>query len=178
MAEEKKNGNNLFPKVQRSITDFLLDQEGNIPRNKILTVGSMMVLLTVLMAQDAFAKHSSHSSHKSHSSHSSGSGGHSSHESHVSHVSHSSHVSGEHSAHSSSTHSSTADTQSPVPPYSGGEATPSAINIQPPQIPQPNVVQDVLPNLSSAAPVVPDSGTTPDFAGATQEMGYFFGEKI
>lgn len=177
MTGEKKNGNELFPKIQRNITSFLLDQEGNIPRNKILTVGSMMILLTVLFAQDAFAKHSSHSSHsshRSHSSHSSGSGGgHSSHESHVSHISHSSHVSGEHSSHSSA-----AATQTPVPPYSSGEAIPSAIDIQPPQIPQTNIVQDVLPNLSGAAPVVLDSGTTPDFAESTQEMGYIFGEKI
>ncbi len=174
MAEEKKNGNNMFPQIQRNITNFLLDQEGNIPRNKILTVGSMMILLTVMLAQDTFAKHSSHSSHKSHSSHSSGAGGgHGSHESHVSHISHSSHVSGEHSSHSSA-----ALTQTPVPPYSSGEMTPSIIEIQPPQIPQANIVQDVLPNLSSAAPVVPGSGAAPDFEGSTQEMGYFFGEKI
>lgn len=90
--------NNIFPKVKREISSFLTDQEGNIPRSKILTVGSMVILLGIVFAQDVFAAHRSHSSHSSHRSHSSGSGGHSSHESHVSH---SSHVSGS-GSHSSS----------------------------------------------------------------------------
>lgn len=167
MANEKKDGNNLFPKIQRDISNFLLDQEGNIPRSKILTVGSMMILLSVLLAQDAFAKHTSHSSHRSHSSHSSHSSGsgnwHSSHESHVSHQSHASHSSSEHSSHSSSTY-----TPSSPSPGSGDttpsiEPVPTVMEIAPPQIPQPNQVPASLPNLSSAAPVAPDSGSTPDF---------------
>lgn len=97
-----------FPKLPKSITNFLTEEEGSISRNKILAVGSLMVIMTVLMAPDVYAKHSSHSSHRSHSSGSSHRSGHSSHESHVSHSSssHSSHSSSVHSSHSSSTHNS------------------------------------------------------------------------
>ena len=35
----------LFPHIRRAIFDFIEDQEGNVPRNKILTVGSMMLIL-------------------------------------------------------------------------------------------------------------------------------------
>ena len=79
-----------FPHIQDSITNFLYDEEGNIPRNKVLTIGAMMIVLGILMSDEAFAGHRSHSSHRSHashSSHSSGSGGHSSHQSHASHTS-------------------------------------------------------------------------------------------
>lgn len=97
----------IIPQVRNSIEQFLYEEEGKITRNKVLTVGSMMLIMGLLFATDVFAEHSSHrshSSHKSHSSHSSGSSGsgHSSHESHVSHSSHSSHSSGDgHSSHSS-----------------------------------------------------------------------------
>ena len=92
----------IVPKIKRSIEDFLYEEEGNITRNKILSVGSMVIIMGVLLATDAFAGHSSHRSHSSHKSHSS----HSSHKSHSSHSSgsyHSSH--GSHSSHSN-THSS------------------------------------------------------------------------
>lgn len=212
MDEEKKSGSELFPKIQRDISNFLFDEEGNILRSKILTVGSMMVLLSVFLAQDAFAKHTSHSSHKSHSSHSShSSGSHSSsHSSHVSHQSHSSHASSthssNHSSHISSTHIVTPDggtsTNPSTPSGSSGTASsaatpgttttpsspgtgttpnsstatgspsttvpivdslPAAMEIAPPQIPQPNQVPSVLPNLTSAIPLAPDAGVTPDF---------------
>ena len=77
-----------FPHVEQKIEDFLYDEEGNIPVGKVLTIGSMILILGLLMADDAFAAHRSHSSHSSHSSHQSGySGGHSSHTSHASHQS-------------------------------------------------------------------------------------------
>lgn len=97
--------NAIFPHVKRAISDFLNDEEGNIPRNKVLTIGPMLIILGILFADDAFAKHSSHRSHSSHSSHSSGSSG--AHSSHVSHESHTSHTSstGTHS-NSHSSHSS------------------------------------------------------------------------
>lgn len=77
-----------FPHVEKKIEDFLYDEEGNIPVGKVLTIGSMILILGLLMADDAFAAHRSHSSHSSHSSHQSGySGGHSSHVSHASHQS-------------------------------------------------------------------------------------------
>ena len=90
----------LFPQLKRSIENYLTEEEGNISRNKLLKIGSMVLLMGILFMQDAFAAHRSHSSHESHSSHSSGYSGHSSHESHVSHSSHSSGSDG-YSSHSS-----------------------------------------------------------------------------
>ena len=81
-----------FPKLTQSLVDYIYDQEGNISRNKMLTVGSMIMLLSILYSTDVFARHSSHRSHSSHKSHSSGTSGY--HSSHVSHQSHTSHSSG------------------------------------------------------------------------------------
>ena len=97
-----------FPQIQKSISNYLYEEEGNITRNQLLMVGSMAVIMSVLFVLDADAGHSSHRSHSSHSSHSSGYSSHSSHVSHTSHTSsagHSSHSSGGHSSHSSSSHS-------------------------------------------------------------------------
>ena len=82
----------LFPKFQKRIEDLIEDEEGNIPGNKLLVLGTMVIVLGAILSTEAFAKHSSHKSHSSHSSHSSGSS--SDHSSHVSHESHSSHESG------------------------------------------------------------------------------------
>mgnify|MGYP001034554964 CR=1 FL=1 len=105
--------NKLNP-IFQSISDFLYEEEANIDRKKIISIGTLLCLATILMATDVMAKHSSHRSHSSHSSHSSGgssyhSSSHGSHQSHISHTSHessqlhSSHASGSstHSAHSS-----------------------------------------------------------------------------
>ena len=89
-----------FPEIKKSIQNYLYEEEGNITRNKLLMVGSLAVVMSVLFALDAEAGHRSHSSHSSHRSSSHGSG----HESHVSHQSHQSHQSG--SGHSSSSHGS------------------------------------------------------------------------
>ena len=83
-----------FPEIQKSIQNYLYEEEGNITRNKLLMVGSLAVVMSVLFAMDASAAHASHSSHGSHGSHSSHSSS-----SHASHASHESHV-------SSTTHSS------------------------------------------------------------------------
>lgn len=94
-----------FPEIKKSIQNYLYEEEGNITRNKLLMVGSLAVIMSVLFALDAEAGHRSHSSHSSHRSSSHGSG----HGSHVSHQSHQSHQSGSgHSSHSSghSSHSS------------------------------------------------------------------------
>ena len=53
----------IFPKVRKGIEDFLYDEEGNIPRNKLLVLSTMIVLLGILYAEDAFAAHRSHRSH-------------------------------------------------------------------------------------------------------------------
>ena len=87
----------IFPHINEGIENFLFDEEGNIPRSKIIAIGSMLVVMGILMTEDIYAAHRAHSSHRSHSPHGSGS---SSHSSHYTHSSHSSHVSSTHSTHS------------------------------------------------------------------------------
>lgn len=126
-----KKDNAIFPHIKKSVETFLHDQEGNIPRNKVLTVGSMLLILGIIMADDALAAHRSHSSHSSHSSHRSGSGGHVSHESHSSHVSGESHGNhSNHSSHSSSSHSN-AVPHSNVAPHSNAAPHSSHSNTAP-----------------------------------------------
>ena len=101
----------VFPHLQRSIADFLNDEEGNIPRNKVLAIGSMMIVLGVLFADNALAAHRSHSSHRSHTSSRGGgstrSSYHESHQSHQSHQSHTSSTGGGHSNSAPATHRNT-----------------------------------------------------------------------
>lgn len=136
----------IFPHIKKAVTDFVYDQEGNIPRSKVLTIGSMLLVLGILLTDDAFAGHSSHkshSSHASHSSHSSGSSGyHSSHASHTSHTSGSTH-SNSHSSHSSSTVYASTPTPTPTPHSSHNNAAPSLA---------------ALNDIKS-----PDTGTVPTF---------------
>lgn len=96
----------IFPSIKRPIQDFINDEEATIPRGKLLAVGSLMVVLSVILSVDAAAKHTSHKSHSSHSSSSY-------HRSHVSHTSHRS-GHGSHSSHSNthSSHSSHSNTHS------------------------------------------------------------------
>ena len=78
----RKLFNELENVKQHSISDFLFDEEASIPRGKLLSVGSLMVVLTVTLGiQDASAYHSSHSNYFYPN--------HSSHASHASHASHS-----------------------------------------------------------------------------------------
>ncbi len=56
-----------FPDIPKSISDYLYEEEGNITRNKLLMVGSMAVIMSVLFALEADAGHGSHVSHGSHS---------------------------------------------------------------------------------------------------------------
>lgn len=140
-----------FPEIQKSIQNYLYEEEGNITRNKLLMVGSLAVLMSVLFALDASAGHSSHRSHSSHSSHSSGShsSGHSSHTSHQSHTSsttHSSHASSTHSSHSSSAAHSNVSTSTPAPAPAPTPVYPDVLTPQQtyntpdlPLVPQPAV---------------------------------------
>ncbi len=58
--------NELASVTQHSISDFLLDEEASIPKGRLFTIGSLMVVLAcTLGVQDAFAWHTSHSSHSS-----------------------------------------------------------------------------------------------------------------
>lgn len=98
MNEEK------YPFLEKLLSDFLYEEEANISRNKVIAVGTVLALATLIWTAEVFAKHSSHSSHSSHGSH----GSHSSHtsgayhRSHVSHISHTSHTSSvDHSSHAS-----------------------------------------------------------------------------
>ena len=155
--------NELFPSVKRSIQDFINDEEATIPRGKLLAIGSLMLVLSVILGVDAAAKHTSHRSHSSHSSssyhrshvshtsHRSGHGSHSSHSNHGSHSnthgSHSSH-SNTHSSHSS--HSSTAvtTTKPAVTTTSTPATTTTAATVSKPvlsSIPSPAAIADVSP---------------------------------
>lgn len=116
------NSDNLFPAIKRGIEKLIEDQEGNVPSNKLLMLGSMIIVLGSVLFVDALAAHSSHSSHSSHVSHSSHSSSststythsnHGSHESHVSHVSHTSHSNT--SSHSNSLYSAEGDVQYSAP---------------------------------------------------------------
>lgn len=110
----------LFPVFQKSISNLIEDEEGNIPSNKLLMLGTLIIVLGSFFSMDAFAahrSHSSHSSHSSHRSHSSGShGNHSNHGSHISHTSHVSHTSHSNSAsHSNSLYSAEGDVKYSAP---------------------------------------------------------------
>ena len=62
----KKFFNELPNVTKHSISDFLLDEEVSIPKGKLFTIGSLMVVLAcTLGVQDAFGWHTSHSSHSS-----------------------------------------------------------------------------------------------------------------
>lgn len=87
----------IFPTIHRKIDSFIEDEEGNIPAGRLLTIGTLIVLLSSILSMTTFAGHSSHRSHSSHSSHSSSS----THRSHVSHTSHKNSHSNSHGSHSS-----------------------------------------------------------------------------
>ena len=53
--------NDFFPKLERSLEDFLYEEEGNITRNKMVMVGSLVLVLSLLMYDEVFAGHRSHS---------------------------------------------------------------------------------------------------------------------
>ena len=87
-----------FPKIKRAIYDFIDDEDGNITRGKLVTIGAMVLIMSIMSGMEAFAAHGSHKSHGSHSSHSSTSyvrdhSNHASHSDHGSHASHASHTS-------------------------------------------------------------------------------------
>ena len=56
----------LFPTIKKSIDDLINDEEGNIPRGKLVMLGSTIMLMGMIMGIDVFAAHSSHRSHSSH----------------------------------------------------------------------------------------------------------------
>ena len=110
----------VFPHVKQSVENFLFDEEGNIPRSKILTIGSMIIVLSMLLTEKVFAAHRTHSSHRTHSTHrthsSHRSNGHTTHYTHSTHSTHGTHAnshSNTHATHNShTTHSTHANTHS------------------------------------------------------------------
>lgn len=118
------NVEEMFPKFKKNISDLIEDEEGNIPGNKLLMLGTMIVVLGSMMQMDAVqAVHGSHKSHTSHQSGSSGSHGNATHSSHRSHSSHSSHSN--HSNHASHSNG-TSGTYTGSGSFAGGSSSNSA----------------------------------------------------
>lgn len=132
----------LFPHIKKAVEDFLIDQEGNIPRGKVLSVGSMLLILSILMADEALAAHGSHKSHSSHTSHlSSYTAVYQSHASHKSHTSHRSHMS-----RATTLQPSVAPSPTPVPKHSShGNAVPSRAALSDIKSPDAGIVLPKLP---------------------------------
>ena len=143
----KDNDKGLFPTIHKTIESFIEDDEASIPAGRLLTIGTLVVLLSSILSMTAFAGHSSHRSHSSHSSHSSTSthrshvshsshrNSHSNHSNHASHSSHASHTNhsnahsshGSHASHSSHTSHSNTSTHSNSNYSLGGDyGTPTA----------------------------------------------------
>lgn len=140
-----------FPEIKKSIQNYLYEEEGNITRNKLLMVGSLAVVMSVLFALDAEAGHRSHSSHSSHRSSSHGSG-------HESHVSHQSHQSGSgHSSHSSSSHSSHSSGSAAHNNTSAAATTPTYPEVLVPQQTHDTPAMGTLP--VPAIPALPDTAS-------------------
>lgn len=126
---DNKENKELFPTIKRSIENYIDDQEGNISRKKMLSIGAMMILMTTFFTIDAFAAHRSHSSHSSHRSHSS----HSSHTSAANHYSHASHSNAAHANYQPAPVQTPTPTPEPTPiPHS------NHVNIAVPTIKVPN----------------------------------------
>ena len=147
------NNESKFPKIQKSITDFIKDEDGNITRNKLLSIGTMVVVLSAILSIDVYAKHGSHSSHSSTSyvrGHSNSHSSHSNfHSSHASHTSHSNTV-----AHSNSNYSAGGDYTVPTAP------TASAITNEAIKVPVQNNFEIPIPDHNITIPSVqalPDS---------------------
>ena len=51
---EESREEKLIPKINRKINDFLYEEEGNISRGKILTVGSLLLIAGILFADEVF----------------------------------------------------------------------------------------------------------------------------
>lgn len=145
-----------FPEIKKSIENYLYEEEGNITRNKLLMVGSLAVVMSVLFALDAEAGHRSHSSHRS-SSHGSGHGSHVSHQSHQSGTGHSSHSSGSHSS-GGAAHSNT----------SAAAATPTYPEVLVPQQTHDTPAMGNLP--VPGIPALPDTATASTNGVATAVM--------
>lgn len=149
---------NIFPAIKKSLGQLIEDQEGNIPGNKLLMLGTMIVILGSFLTIDAFAKHGSHVSHASHKSGKGHSNSHYSHGSHGSHESHQSHTSHSNTAsHSNSRYSAEGDVK-----YSAPSAySVPGVSVQPVQstaetFKLPEVNQNIeVPNSTPTSGIMP-----------------------
>lgn len=153
------NVEEMFPKFKKNISDLIEDEEGNIPGNKLLMLGTMIVVLGSMMQMDAVqAVHGSHKSHTSHTSH----GSHGDHYSHVSghsnysnHASHSNGTSGTYAGSGSfaggSSSNSDASAAASVPTIKSAPATANADTFKLAGINQ--TIQ--LPNGTPASSAIP-----------------------
>lgn len=145
-----------FPKVKKTIENYLYEEEGNITRNKLLMIGSLALIMSCIFALDASAGHSSHKSHSSHSSSSHSSG----HASHASHVSHTSSTYGGTTTNGGDTHSNTTPIVTPKPTATPAPTAPPITSVYVPQ----QAVDNPLATIN--LPTVPNVPTTitPDSA--------------
>lgn len=173
-----------FPEIKKSITDLISDEEGSIPRHKLVTIGSTLLLMGLILGFDSAAAHESHVSHSSHASHGSH-GSHSStsyHKSHVSHTSHASHYNdhgshyNEHSSHSSHSNAGGASgndassSGSSAPKFntggghmnSGNVDLPGTEEVLVPEIPNDNNFQAEVPEVAPGALTNLNPGITAD----------------
>lgn len=152
--------NEKFPKIKKSIKDFLNDEDGSITRNKVLMIGGMVLILGMLFSDEVFAAHRSHSSHRTHTSHRTSNAQHGSHNSHgSSHSTHSTHTNhathGSHSSHASHVSYTEANNYGSTATMSG-RAWPSLSDIQSIEAPAP-ASADITAMIGGIS--VPESGS-------------------
>ena len=54
-----KDNDLIFPKVNKALTDFLNDEDGNISRKRLVSIGSFILLMSIINFDTVFA-HRSH----------------------------------------------------------------------------------------------------------------------
>ncbi|BCN31076.1 His-Xaa-Ser repeat protein HxsA3 [Anaeromicropila herbilytica] len=155
-----------FPKINKAIEDFINDEDGNIARSKLVTIGTMLILMSAIAASEVhvLAEHGSHSSHESHSSTSyirdhSNHGSHDSHASHASHTSHSNTASHSNSAYSTEGDVSYGPSVSSIPGVSSMPNSNTTFNAA-----STNVAA-TLNGIDMSIPKVPHAPKVPDTVG-------------
>ena len=55
----EKDNSRVFPALTKALSNYLFDEEGNIARNRVVSVGAMAIVLGMLCSIDVFARHGS-----------------------------------------------------------------------------------------------------------------------
>lgn len=148
-----------FPKIKKSIQDFFDDQDGSITRNKVLMIGGMVMVLSMLIADDVYAAHRTHYTHRTHSTHRSSNGVHGSHSNHYSsHSTHNNHAT--HNSHDS--HTSHVSYSESGPNYGAtstqsGRDWPSLSKMQSIETPKEVSIPEISTALNSVTVDLPDT---------------------